>query len=279
MEHKYTSDITFIILTKNEAKNIEKCIQSAKLIAKRIVVVDSGSTDDTVALAEANGAEVYYHPWSSYAGQFNWGLENCNITTEWVFRLDADERVTEELAEEIYEALHSPASENIDGYTMRIHIYFMNKRLRFGGTRKLVILRLFRFGKGRVENKPMDEHTVVEGAVQQLNHSLIHYDYKGLDAWLNKHVWYSGREMQMIDAADDTLGGDLSTQQKKKRGFYYRLPLFWRARFYYWYRYYLQLGFLDGTEGKIFYYLQAYWYRFIIDAKLYEQEKAQGEDR
>ncbi len=276
MEKKFPCDITFIILTKNEAKNIEKCIRSAQQIAKRVVIVDSGSTDDTVALAEANGAEVYTHPWSGYADQFNWGLENCNINTEWVFRLDADERVSEELAEEIYEALHAPQAKDIDGYTMRIHIYFMNKHLRFGGTRKLVILRLFRFGKGRVENKPMDEHTVVEGAVQLLKHSLIHYDYKDLDAWLNKHVWYSGREIQMIDAADDTLGGDLSTKQKKKRGFYYRLPLFWRARFYYWYRYYLQLGFLDGREGKIFYYLQAYWYRFVIDAKLYEQEKSRG---
>ena len=279
MENKYASDITFIILTKNESKNIEKCIQSAKQIAKRIVVVDSGSTDDTVALAEANGAEVYFHEWMGHAAQFNWALDTCNITTEWVFRLDADERVSEELAEEIYEALRSPASKNIDGYAMRWYVYFMNKKLRYGGTHKPYFLRLFRFGKGRIENKLMDEHAVVEGAVQQLNHSLIHYDYKGLDAWLNKHVWYSDLEMQMMDAADDALGGDLSTQQKKKRGFYYRLPLFWRARFYYWYRYYLQLGFLDGTEGKIFYYLQAYWYRFIIDAKLYEQEKAQGEDK
>ena len=277
MEKKYTSDVTVIILSKNEGKNIEKCIQSAKLIAKRIVVVDSGSTDDTVALAEANGAEVFYNPWCGYAGQSNWALDHCNITTEWVFRLDSDERISEELAQEIHTVLSSPEAAHTNGYRMRIYIYFMNKKLRFGGTRKLRILRLFRFGTGRVQNLPMDEHTIVEGEVKELNGSLIHYDYKGLDAWLNKHVWYSGREMQMVNAEVEEDNGNM--QQHKKRGFYYRLPLFWRARFYYWYRYYLQLGFLDGTEGKIFYYLQAYWYRFIIDAKLYEQEKAQGEDK
>lgn len=274
MEKQHASDITVIILSKNEGKNIEKCIQSAKLIAKRIVVVDSGSTDDTVALAEACGAEVYHNPWCGYAGQSNWALDNCNITTEWVFRLDSDERISEELAEEIHKELASPEAAHINGYSMRIFIYFMNKKLRFGGTRKLRILRLFRFGTGRVQNLPMDEHTIVDGEVKLLKGSLIHYDYKGLDAWLNKHVWYSGREMQMVNAEIDETGGNM--QQHRKRSFYYKLPLFWRARFYYWYRYYLQLGFLDGREGKIFYYLQAYWYRFIIDAKMYEQKKARG---
>lgn len=274
MEKKFPCDITFIILTKNEAKNIEKCIRSAQQIAKRVVIVDSGSTDDTVALAEANGAEVYTHEWQGHAAQFNWALDACNIQTQWVFRLDADERISKELAEEIHQVLHSPTSENADGYAMRWYVYFMNKKMRYGGTHKPYFLRLFRFGKGRVENKLMDEHIIVDGLVQNLSGSLIHYDYKGIDAWLNKHVWYSALEIEMMEQSAS--GGDLSTKQKKKRGFYYRLPLFWRARFYYWYRYYLQLGFLDGREGKIFYYLQAYWYRFVIDAKLYEQEKSRG---
>ncbi len=274
MDNNYTSDITVIILSKNEGKNIEKCIQSAKQIAKRIVVVDSGSTDDTVELAKANGAEVYFHEWGGYAAQSNWALDECNITTEWVFRLDSDERISEELAQEIHTVLASPEAKHTNGYRMRWYVYFMNKKLRFGGTHKPYFLRLFRFGTGRVQNLPMDEHTVVEGEVKELSGSLIHYDYKGLDAWLNKHVWYSGREMQMVNAEVDEESGNM--QQHKKRGFYYKLPLFWRARFYYWYRYYLQLGFLDGREGKIFYYLQAYWYRFIIDAKMYEQKKARG---
>ena len=271
------SDITVIILTKNEEKNIERCIRSAKLIAKRIIVVDSGSTDHTVALAKENGSDVYYHAWMGHAAQFNWALDECDIKTRWVFRLDADERISQELAEEIKKTLESPEAEHTDGYAMRWYIYFMNKKLRFGGTHKPYFLRLFRYGKGRVENKLMDEHIVVDGSVGNLSGSLIHYDYKGINAWLYKHIWYSDLEIQMVQSDADEMCGNM--RQRKKRSIYYKLPLFWRARFYFWYRYYLQGGFLDGTEGRIFCYLQAYWYRFLIDAKLYEQKKTEGESK
>ena len=146
----------------------------------------------------------------------------------------------------------------------------MGKWIRHGGTHKPYFLRMFRYGKGRVENKLMDEHILVDGKVKKLSGDLIHYDYKGLDAWLNKHIWYSQLELQMYGTQREDTGGNVI--QKKKRGFYYKLPMFLRARIYYWYRYYGQLGFLDGKEGKIYIYLQAYWYRFIIDAKLYEIE-------
>ena len=115
----------------------------------------------------------------------------------------------------------------------------------------------------------MDEHIIVKGTVHRLTNDLIHYDYKGLDAWLNKHIWYSNLELKMYEEQGELTGGNVA--QKKKRGFYYRLPLFLRARLYYWYRYYGQLGFLDGTEGKVFIYLQAYWFRFLVDAKIYEK--------
>lgn len=271
------SDITVIILTKNEEKNIERCIRSAKLIAKRIVVVDSGSTDQTVALARKDGCDVYYHAWPGHATQFNWALAECGIKTQWVFRLDADEQISKELAEEIHKTLASPESTGTDGYAMRWYVYFMGKKLRFGGTHKPYFLRLFRYDKGRVENKLMDEHIIVDGSVKNLSGSIIHYDYKGLDAWLQKHVWYSGLEIQMLHTNSTEMDGNM--QQRKKRSIYYKLPPFSRARLYFWYRYYLQGGFLDGTEGHIFCYLQAYWYRFLIDAKLFEQGKDEGEHK
>ena len=270
------SDITVIILTKNEEKNIEACITSAKRIAKRILIVDSGSTDKTVEIAKANGAETYYHEWPGYAAQFNWALDNCNIETTWVFRLDADERISEELAREIERKLGSADSKEVDGYEMRWRIYFMKKWIRHGGTHKPYFLRLFRYGKGRIEGL-MDEHAVVTGAVEKLNGDLIHYDYKGLDEWLNKHIAYTHRELLMY--AELLSDNNTESKQKKKRGFYYRLPLFLRARLYYWYRYYFQLGFLDGREGKIFIYLQAYWYRFLVDAKIYEQGRMLSGDK
>lgn len=262
-------DITVIILTKNEEKNIEASIESAKQIAKRIIVVDSGSTDRTVQLSESNGAEVYHHEWRGHAAQFNWALDNCGIDTTWVFRLDADERISKELIAEINQKLDK--KESTDGYQMRWRVYFMGKWIKHGGTHKPYFLRLFRFGKGRVENKLMDEHIIVDGVVERLKGDLIHYDYKGLDAWLSKHIWYSNLELQMYDTQSNMTGGKVI--QKQKRGFYYRLPLFLRAKIYFLYRYYGQLGFLDGREGKIFIYLQAYWFRFLVDAKIYEEEK------
>lgn len=261
------SDITVIILTKNEEKNIEASVESAKQIAERVIIVDSGSTDRTIELAEKSGAETCFHEWLGHAAQFNWVLDNCDIRTTWVFRLDADERISEELAAEINEKTNS---SNADGYEMRWRVYFMGKWIKHGGTHKPYFLRLFRYGKGRVENKLMDEHIIVDGTVEKLEGDLIHYDYKGLDAWLNKHIWYSNLELSMYNTQRDMTGGNVA--QKKKRGMYYRLPLFLRARIYYWYRYYGQLGFLDGKEGKIFIYLQAYWFRFLVDAKIFEEE-------
>ena len=264
------AEITVIVLTKNEEKNIEDCIRSAWQIASRVIVVDSGSTDATVPLAEKLGAETCFHQWEGHAAQFNWALDNCKIETEWVFRLDADERISPELAEEINAKLSDKASASVDGYKMRLRIYFMNKWIKHGGTHNPYFLRLFRFGKGRVDNKPMDEHIIVNGTVEKLDGDMIHYDYKGLDLWLNKHVWYSSLELQMYT---DGCSAEGTGEQKRKRSIYYRMPLFLRARLYYWYRYYFQLGFLDGTEGRIFLYLQSYWYRFLVDAKIYEMKK------
>lgn len=261
-------DITVIILTKNEEKNIQKCIQSARQIASRIIVVDSGSTDKTLEIAKKMGAETFYHDWQGHAKQFNWALDNCNIQTEWVFRLDADERISKSLAAEINQIMKSHTAESADGYEMRWRIYFMGKWIRHGGTHKPYFLRLFRYGKGRVEDQLMDEHIIVDGKVKQLQGDLIHYDYKGLDAWLTKHINYSNLEIQMLEEVKDS-GGNVG--QKNKRKLYYKLPAFVRARFYYWYRYYIQLGFLDGREGQVFLYLQSYWYRYLIDAKLFEK--------
>ncbi len=264
-------DITVIILTKNEQKNIEACILSAKTIASRIIVVDSGSTDETVEIANRCGAETVFHEWHGHAAQFNWALDNCDISTQWVFRLDADERISDELAAEIKESLSSEDSKDVAAYEMRWQMYFMGKHLKHGGNHKSYVVRLFRFGKAYVEDKSMDERFVVDGKTEKLTSDFIHYDYKGLDEWLTKHIWYSGLELRMYNGQMTMEGGN--EEQKRKRGFYYKLPKFLRARFYYWYRYYFQLGFLDGREGKIFIYLQSYWYRFLVDTKIYEQEK------
>ena len=283
-------DLTVLILTKNEEKNLRKCIESFRGVAKRFVVVDSGSTDGTETLCRqldnelcAIGSQLdfYTHPWVSYADQFNWGLENTGITTEWSMRMDADEELLKELAYEIDEKL-DVLREPINGVVLRRRTIFLGKWIRHGGRYPEFLLRIFRTGKARCEMKMMDEHMILlEGTMVTFDHDLMDNNQKDLDWWTAKHNWYSNREVldYQMSLEGDILqeNGCSSIQARikrtvKKRG-YYKLPKFFRAHLYFLYRYWIRLGFLDGTEGRIYHFLQAYWYRFLVDAKMYQCEK------
>lgn len=286
-------DITVVILTKNEEKNLRKCIESFRGIAKRFVIVDSFSTDGTEALCQQLDTELkkldscldfYQNKWVSYADQLNWGLTHTNITTEWSMRMDADEELMEDLAEEIDQKLDD-LKPPVNGVILRRRLIFMGRWIKHGGRYPELLLRIFRTGKATCEMKIMDEHMVLsEGATVEFDHDLCDNNQKDLEWWTAKHNWYSNREvldhqMTLENEMDDSLenGGKSSEQaalkRKVKNGGYYKLPKFWRAHIYFIYRYYLRLGFLDGPEGRIFHFLQAYWYRFLVDAKMYECEK------
>ncbi|WP_455615322.1 glycosyltransferase family 2 protein [Eisenbergiella sp.] len=292
-------DLTVVILTKNEEKNIRKCIESFRGIVKRFVIVDSFSTDGTEALCKQLDAELrtkgsqldlYKNKWVDYATQLNWGLNQTDITTEWSMRFDSDEELTEALANEIEQNLPG-VKEPVNGIILRRRVYFMGRWIKHGGRYPELLLRVFRTGKAMCEQKLMDEHMILsEGTTTTFQYDLIDNNQKDLEWWTAKHNWYSNREVldhQMTlekeqgnnSSRDETLeaGGQSSGQASMKRavknGGYYKLPKFWRAHIYFIYRYYIKLGFLDGPEGKIFHFLQAYWYRFLVDAKLYECEK------
>ena len=284
------ADLTVIILTKNEEINLRKCIESFGGIARRFVIIDSGSTDGTRNLcgqldqelrAVHSRLDFFEHTWSSYADQFNWGLENTDITTAWTMRMDADEELMEALAEEIEERLDT-LNEPVNGVILRRRLIFMGRWIRHGGRYPEFLLRIFRTGTAHCEAKLMDEHMILsDGETVTFKHDLIDNNQKNLDWWTSKHNWYSNREVldHQLSMEGDTLQteGGSSTQARIKRRIknngYYKLPLFLRAHLYFWYRYWIRLGFLDGTEGKIFHFLQAYWYRFLVDAKMYQCEK------
>ena len=157
-------------MAHNEEKNIARSVSSVKSIAKRILVIDSGSTDRTVDIAKENSAEVVVHsPFVNYATQFNWGLDNTNIDTKWVFRLDADEQVTPELATEIQKMLAKHDDDEVNGFEVKCRIIFLGRWIKHGGVYPLIIPRIFRTGYGRVENRKMDEHTLINGKVLRLN--------------------------------------------------------------------------------------------------------------
>ena len=270
--------MTIIILTKDEEVNIRRCIESVKGLAKRIVVVDSGSSDKTIEIAQSLGADIYSHPWKHYADQFNWALDNTDINTKWVFRFDADECMTPELYNEIVKSCNVHQNDDVHAMMMRYKIFFLGKFLKHGGAYPFLKITIFKPEYGRFENRALGEHVVMtEGRTIDLVNDCIHYDFKDLTSFVDKHNKYATREV--ADYLDITQGRHLESLYGKpelakrlRDNLYYKMPLFLRSKWYFWYRYYIKLGFLDGKQGKVFAFLQAYFYRFLVDAKILEQQ-------
>lgn len=291
--------ITAVILTYNEELNLERCLKSVRDLAAEIFVVDSFSTDETFAIALRYGAEIHQHEFKNQAVQFNWALDNLDIKSEWILRLDADEYLTEELKEEIegtFQNIKMSDVLNIDGdnfgtsdiqklaingFYIKRRVYFMGRWIKHGGYYPTWFLRLFRKNKAKYEEREVDEHMVLlEGETLKLCNDFIDDNKQELKWWINKQNNHSSREvMAMINenknlsVKPDILSDQVGRKRWLKEKFYLKLPMFFRTLFYFIYRYFFRLGFLDGKEGLIFHFLNALWYRFLVDAKLYEYQK------
>ncbi|MFQ4140795.1 glycosyltransferase family 2 protein [Chlorogloeopsis sp. ULAP02] len=274
--------LSVIILTKNEELNLPTCLGSLQKLNAKIFIVDSGSTDRTVEIAQKAGCQVFNHPFENQAKQLNWAIENLPITTNWIMRLDADERLTPELVEEL-ESILPKTSNGITGYQVKRRVFFMGRWMRHGGYYPTWLLRIWRNGTGTCEQRWMDEHMILsKGKIANLQHDIIDENQKGLSFWTDKHNRYAEREVKDIlnisVEQDDFLlkKGQFSQASQRrwvKKNLYARSPLFLRAFLYFLLRYIVGLGFLDGKEGLIFHVLQGFWYRFLIDAKIYELRK------
>lgn len=273
-------NLTVLILTHNEGLHIERAITSVKNIASRVVVVDSGSTDKTIELARAAGALVLQNSWVNYATQLNWGLDQLPADTEWVMRLDADEVVTRALSNEISRKLCSLSSD-IEGVYVPRRMTFLGRQIRWGGVFPVRVLRLFKHKKGRCEDRWMDEHIMVSGPTTSFTGELIDDNKNPLSWWTDKHNSYASREVVDLLNLDygfmpyesvAKLSGAQQAGVKRwiKERIYARLPGGSRAFVYFFYRYVIRLGFLDGREGTAFHVLQGFWYRYLVDLKLIE---------
>ena len=266
--------LSVIILTRDEEVHLARCIASVKKVASRIFVVDSGSTDRTVEIAKKHGAEVFSHPFENQAQQFNWALDNLPIPGGWILRLDADEYLTGELSGEITEKL-SGVSDDVSGFLMKRRVYFLGRWIKHGGYYPIWILRLFRKGKARSEEREMDEHIeVLSGRIEKFENDFVDDNKKGLASWTAKHNDYSTREVSSrLRERNSVSRKGASGEHPFRSGVFSIFPPLWRAFLYFLYRYVFRFGFLDGKEGLIFHVLQGFWYRFLIDAKLYEAER------
>ena len=279
-------DLTTIILTFNEEIHIRRCLDNICEISKQVFVVDSYSTDKTCDIArEYENVTVLQNAWVNYATQFNWALQNCPVATKWILRLDADEYLTDELKAELRERLDMLPEEYTAIVLPRRRV-FMGRTIRRGGTGNIRLLR-----KAKCEVRQMDEHIqLLEGKTIDFKGEFADDNLNNISLWTQKHVGYAIREaVDLLDIefglyenAEEKEGNKLSDEAKQKRALKYsysRKPLFWRSFLYFCYRYFFRLGFLEGKEGFMWHFFQGWWYRSLVDAKVWEVKKACGNDK
>lgn len=283
-------DISVVILTYNEELHIERCINSLLPFAKEIFLVDSFSTDKTVEIAQNLGAEVFQNPWpNNHAIQFNWGLENCPISTKWIMRMDADEYVLPELSYEIIEKL-ATLKEDENGIFLKRRVYFLGKWIKNGGYYPTWLLRIWKFKEGYCENRLVHESFILKkGKTIHFKNDIVDHNLNNLTWWTTKHNTYATKEavdllnniytFMNYDEVEPKLFGSQIQRKRWLKLRYAKLPLFLRPFLYFHFRYIFQGGFLDGRAGFIWHFLQGLWYRFLVDAKINEIYHRAGKDK
>ena len=275
--------LTVIILTFNEERNLSPCLESVVGWTEKIFVVDSGSSDRTKDIAQQYRSVVAEHPFETHAKQWDWALRNLPLTTDWILGLDADQRTDDKLKQEITHLFSKDQNglQQIEGIYVRRKQIFRGRWIRHGGYGSKYLLKFFRRDKVRIDSDDrIDHHFFVSGKVLKLSGALIEENHKenDLNFWIEKHIHYA--ELQAEEELQRRRNGQwpispslFGTPDQRilwQKKFWYRLPLYLRSFLYFFWRYILQGGFLDGKEGLIFHFLHALWYRILIDIHLDE---------
>ena len=267
---------TVILLSFNSEDTLGATLTRARQVSDEIFVVDSFSSDGTVALAESFGAKVVQHAFENYGAQRNWAIDNLPVTGKWQLHLDADEVMDDELVAAI-QAL--PEQTPHAGYFVPRYVKFLGRVLRHGGMSPTWHLRLFLTGVGRCEDRKYDQHYLLTGpgTTGQLPGVMIDDIAKSISEWPARHNRWADGEVAEMDAKNEAgrltadPKGNPAQRKRALREKYNNLPLFVRPFLLFGYRYFVKMGFLDGTEGFIFWVLQTFWFRFLIDAKIWEK--------
>ncbi len=269
---------TIILLSFNSEDTLGATLTCARLVSDEIFVVDSFSADGTVKLAKTLGATVVQHPFEHYGAQRNWAMDNLSITGQWQLHLDADELMEPELLAAI-QAL--PEEPEHSGYFLPRYVRFLGRVLRHGGMSPTWHMRLFRTGAGRCEDRKYDQHFILKsGSSGRLRGAMVDDVRLPLTEWTSRHNRWSDGEAAELESQEvegrlqPDIRGNPAQRKRFLRQKYNQLPLFIRPFGLFVYRYFFRLGFLDGTEGLIFWVLQTFWFRFLVDAKIWEKRYA-----
>ncbi len=269
--------LAVIILTYNEEANIAQALASLAGWADQVLILDSFSSDRTLEIARQFDCPIETNGFENFSKQRNYALDHLPIQCEWVFFLDADEWLPDALKHEISALIASSPAEN--GFYVNRRLIWMGKWIR-RGYYPTWILRLFRFGKGRCEDRTVNEHLIVDGIMGRLRNDLMHEDHKGISEWIAKHNGYTTLEaLELLNIRGAPEHGEMNarlfgTQAEFKRWLrsrvWNRLPPLIRPLLYFFYRFVLVGGFLDGRKAFAYHFLQALWYPMLIDIKYLE---------
>jgi glycosyltransferase involved in cell wall biosynthesis len=278
--------LAVVILTHNEERHITRALGSVAGIATEVFVVDSFSTDRTVELAKAKGATVLQNKFINYAKQFQWALDHAPITASWIMRLDADEVIEADLNARIRDEL-ARLPDDVVGINLKRKHIFLGRWIRHGGRYPLVLLRIWRRGHGRIEDRWMDEHMILWGGrTVTFDGGFADHNLNDLTFFTDKHNKYATREaIDVINARRRLFRRDVDLVREEgsrqaaikrwiKEKLYNRVPYQVSTPSYFLFRMIFQLGFLDGKEGLVYHGLQGFWYRFLVGAKVQELEAA-----
>jgi glycosyltransferase involved in cell wall biosynthesis len=275
--------ISIIILTYNDDIQIMNTLASVLDLSDDIVIVDSFSTDSTLEICREHCCRIFQNPFINQAIQFNWALDNVPLKYDWVLRLDSDEIVPDRMKDEIRRRVGK--EQGIAAYSLNRRMYWMGRWLKHGRMYPHYITRLFLKGRARYEERT-EEHLVVEGHTAQLMSDFLEDNKKNhLDYFTEKHLATARGELdeilRKVDSEKEAValqaikpslfGSKVSRTRWMKEKVYTRSPLFVRPFLYFFYRYFLCRGFLDGVPGLTWHVLQGFWYRFYIDSKVYEE--------
>jgi glycosyltransferase involved in cell wall biosynthesis len=283
--------VSVIIPAKNEEANLPACLTSLQM-ADEVFVVDSQSTDNSVAIAESFSANIVQFKFNgNWPKKKNWSLENLPFRNEWVLIVDCDERITPELWSEIAQVIKN---DEYTGYYLNRRVFFLGKWIRHGGKYPDWNLRLFKHKQGRYENlntedipntgdNEVHEHVILQGKVGYLKNDMLHEDFRDLYHWLERHNRYSNWEARvyynLLTNKDDggTIGANLFGDAVQRKRFlkkvWVRLPFKPLLRFILFYI--IQRGFLDGKAGYVYGRLLSQ-YEYQIGVKLYELRDCGG---